>query len=103
MELHYQVYFVTMLIIHVIYGLVFLGIVLSVPSYIYALNMFVQILLCLFLMFRYRPFRNNYTFKRADANLIFGASTLLLFNIVSLPILYSFITSAKSNFKKQTA
>ncbi len=100
MELYYQVFFTTMLIIHVINGLVFLGIVPTVPYYIYALNICAQISLCLFLMFRYRPFRESYKFKRLDAKLIFGASTLLLFNIVSLPILYSFIaSSAESTLK----
>lgn len=89
MQIHYGFYFFSLITIHVIYGLVFLGVFKTVPQYVYVWNMAVQLFLCLFLMYRYHPFQNDYTFKRIDAKLIFGSSLLLLINIVSLPVLYS--------------
>ncbi len=79
--------------IHVFYALVFLGFLSAVPNYVYYLNIIVQILLCLFLMFRYHPFRTHNKLGQFDAKLIFGASSLLLFNIISLPVLYSYVLS----------
>ena len=92
-KLHYGIYFFSLITIHLIYGLVFLGVFSTVPKYVYTWNMLVQMLLCLFLMVRYHPFRNEYKFKPIDAKLIFGASLLLFVNIISLPLLYSHVYS----------
>lgn len=89
MQIHYGFYFFSLITIHVIYGLVFLGVFSTVPQYVYVWNMAVQLFLCLFLMYRYHPFQNDYKFKQLDAKLIFGSSMLLLINIISLPVLYS--------------
>ncbi len=78
--------------IHIMYALVFLGVFSSVPQYVFVWHLVVQLCLCLFLMFRYHPFRHAYSFKPTDASLIFGAAMLLFVNIVvSIPILYSYI------------
>jgi hypothetical protein len=89
MQIHYRFYFFSLITIHLIYGLVFLGVFSKVPQYVYIWNMAVQIFLCLFLMYRYYPFQKEYKFKPMDAKLIFGSSLLLLINIISLPVLYS--------------
>jgi predicted membrane protein len=92
MKLPYQFYFFSLITIHVIYAMVFLGIFSTVPEYIYMWNLVVQIGLCLFLMFRYHPFRTH-VFEPYDAKLIFGSAMLLLANVISLPLLYSYIVS----------
>ena len=92
MKFHYQVYFFSLAAINIIYTLVFLGVFSSVPKYVFVWHLAVQLILCLFLMFRYHPFRKTYKFKPNDASLIFGAAMLLFVNIVvSVPILYSYI------------
>lgn len=91
MEIPYKIYFFSLISIHVIYGFVFLGVFSSVPQYVYLWNMLVQIGLCLFLMFRYHPFKNKHEFSQYDSKLIFGSSMLLLINIVSLPVLYTYV------------
>ena len=92
MKFHYQLYFISLVVIHFIYALVFLGVLSSVPKYVFGWHIAVQLCLCLFLMFRYHPFRDKYKFKPNDASLIFGAAGLLFVNIVvSVPILYSYI------------
>lgn len=90
MELHYELYFLLLLLIHGIYILVYLGILSSIPKYISYLHISVQLFLCLFLMFWYHPFRKTYNFKPVDAKLIFGAALLLLVNLLSAvpPIIY---------------
>lgn len=86
----YTIYFLSLFSIHVIYALVYIGVISTVPKYVYYWNTIVQIGLCLFLMYRYHPFRTH-QFKPLDGKMIFGAATLLLFNIVSFPFVYSYL------------
>ncbi len=90
MKFHYGVYFFSLIVIHVMYALVFLGVLTTIPHFVYVWNMIVQLFLCFFLMYRYHPFRASYNFRPIDARLIFGSAVLLLFNIISLPVLYAF-------------
>ena len=93
MKFHYHFYFLSLVFIYIIYALAFLGIFSSVSEYVIIWHLAVQIFLCLFLMFRYHPFRNTYKFKPIDARLIFGAAMLLFVNIVlSIPLFYSYIS-----------
>ena len=87
MKFSHKIYFISFAIIYLVYGLTFFGILSSLPEYIYAWTFIVQIGLCLFLMFRYHPFRTSYKFDLYDANLIFGASFLLLINVITIPVI----------------
>ena len=91
MKFHYGFYFFSLVVIHAIYALVFLGIFSAIPKFVYVWNIMVQLFLCFFLMYRYNPFRTSFNFKPIDARLIFGSAVLLLLNIISLPVLYSFV------------
>ena len=84
-----KLYFGSLFAIYVIYGLVFFGILSTVPHYVYIWNGFVQLGLCLFLMYRFHPFRKQYTMSIYDVKMIFGASTLLLLNTITLPVALS--------------
>lgn len=90
MKLPLKLYFISLTILHIIYAFVFLGILSAVPKYVYLWNILVQTFLCVFLMYRYHPFRGEYKFQKIDASLIFGAAMLLLFNIISLPVFNSY-------------
>ena len=98
--LPYYIYMFSLFVIHFIYALVFLGVFSAIPKYVYYWNILVQIGLCLFLMYRYHPFRTH-QFEPLDGKLIFGAAMLLLFNIVSLPLLYSYVGSISQNIQKK--
>jgi hypothetical protein len=95
--LPYYLYFFSLCVIHFMYALVFLGVFSAVPDYVYYWNILVQVGLCLFLMYRFHPFRTQKRFYPTDDKMIFGAATLLLFNIISLPLLYSYIGSIVSS------
>ena len=89
MNNHYphRLYFVSMSLVYLIYALVFIGLLSTVPEYIYTFIFFIQLALCLFLMFFYNPFRSHYTLDKYDAQLIFGASFLLFINLISVTTL----------------
>jgi len=94
-QIPYQIYFVSLLLVHIVYVAVYLGILSSTPEYINWLNKFVQVGLFVFLMYRYHPFQQEYTFHPLDAQLIFGSAFLLFCNIVSISLIYSFFPLEK--------
>ena len=97
MKIHYQAYFGSLAAIYITYALVILGVFHAVPKYVLGWHLFVQLCLCIFLMFRYHPFRQKYAFKPNDARLIFGAAMLLFVNIVvSVPAFYAYIHFVES-------
>ena len=62
-----------------------------------------QLGLCLFLMFRFHPFRKQYTMSIYDVKMIFGASTLLLLNTITLPVALSKILNKIQSNTRQIA
>lgn len=92
MRIPYRLYFFSLICIHFVYGMVFLGILSTVPKYVYLWNIAVQVGLCCFLMYRYHPFRTSYDFEPIDAKLVFGSALLLLVNVISLPLLFRTIS-----------
>ena len=98
-----KLYFGSLFAIYVIYGLVFFGILSTVPHYVYIWNGFVQLGLCLFLMYRFHPFRKQYSMTIYDVKMIFGASTLLLLNTITLPVALSEILNKIQSNSQQIA
>ena len=74
-------YVFSLFIIHIVYIAVFLGIFVTIPEYIRILNIFVQVFLCLILMIRFHPFRENPTLQSGDSMFIFGAGFFLFTNV----------------------
>jgi len=79
-------YFVSIILVNIIYIAVFLGIFINVPSYIRSLHFFIQTLLCIVLMIRFHPFKENNQLKPNDTMFIFGAATFLFTNVVLVEI-----------------
>jgi intracellular septation protein A len=75
-------YFWSIIIIDVIYIAVFLGIFVNIPVYIRSLSFIIQSLLCVILMIRFHPFKENNQLKPNDTMFIFGAATFLFTNVV---------------------
>jgi hypothetical protein len=76
------IYSGSLLIIHLVYIAVFLGIFVTIPEYIRLLNIFIQVFLCLILMIRFHPFRENHKLQPGDSMFIFGAAFILFTNVV---------------------
>lgn len=91
MDFHYKVYFFSLICIHLVHALVFVGLLSTVPEYIEVWTIFVQLFICLFLMIRFHPFRKKYNFSQIDAKIIFGCAMLLFINIFTLPEPYSHV------------
>lgn len=68
-------------IIHVSYLLILfsaLGWSQSAPKYLENLDYYVRVYICLFLMWRFHPFRKYYTFTELDRKIAFSAGAFIL-------------------------
>jgi hypothetical protein len=67
--------------IFVVYSLIFLslfGLSQSAEKYLQTLDYYVRIYVCLFLMWRFNPFRSYYEFTNLDRKIAFSAGLLIL-------------------------
>jgi len=73
-------YIYSIIAVDIIYVIVFIGIINLNGEYLTEFNIFIQLFVCLFLIFRFNPFRKP-EFRPHDAHVIFGSATFLLLNL----------------------
>ena len=88
-------YIISLVLIHVLYFLAFFGIVYINPEYTRQLTMFMETIICVFLMIRFNPFREP-KISSFDLKIIFSAAILLLTNIGIVDVLLVYIKKIKS-------
>jgi hypothetical protein len=76
---HY--FFYLILLLHVVYIFIFIGISAFNSIYLNMLDIFIQSFVCLFLLFRFHPFRKH-KLREYDADIIFSSALFLLFNMI---------------------
>lgn len=74
------IYKIVMAIIHIVYILLFLGIVSINFKYLRFFSIVIQIMVCIFLIVRFHPFREHYYIKN-DATILFGSAIFMLENL----------------------
>jgi hypothetical protein len=75
----------------------FLGLSQSAEQYLQSLDYYVRIYICLFLIWRFNPFRSNYEFTDLDRKIAFSGGLLIL----TTSALNNYLTDIK-NVIKQT-
>jgi len=76
---HY--YFHMIILMHVVYICVFVGIISFNSLFLKTFNIAIQTFVCVFLLFRFHPFRHH-KLGTNDSKIIFGAAGFLLFNMI---------------------
>jgi hypothetical protein len=76
------VYFTAVGVLYLLYIITFLGFYNVNPIYIKYLSIFVRILICFFLIYRFNPFRTA-VLHQMDTKLIFAAAMLLIIDMLS--------------------
>lgn len=67
------------------YGLMFIGIVYINPEYLYMFKTLMQVLVCIFLIYRFHPYRTH-VLQKYDAKIIFSSAMFLLVNISAVAV-----------------
>jgi hypothetical protein len=98
---HY--YFHMIVLMHVIYIFVFIGIIAINSIFLKTFNILIQSFVCVFLMFRFHPFRKH-RLREYDANIIFGSAGFLLFNMIFVEFfsVYKFPNSSQTQSNNTT-
>lgn len=96
---HY--YFHMLVLLHVVYIFVFIGIIASNSIYLNGLNIFIQLFICIFLLFRFHPFRKH-KLREYDADIIFSSALFLLFNMILVELFKMYKYEKTSHVKTDT-
>ncbi len=75
-----HLYKITMTLIHIVYIFLFFGILTVDFKYLRFFSTTIQILVCIFLIIRFHPFREHY-YEKSDATLLFGSAIFMLQNL----------------------
>ena len=88
----YKLYIFNALVtlIYVAYLAVFFGIMAIDEKYIRNFSTLVQLGVCLFLIYRFFPYRSVYVLTQFDISIIFYCATLLFINVVATEVYVSF-------------
>lgn len=85
-------YFVTIIVIfHVLYFAVIFGIISFNMAYLNTFNIFIHIMVCMFLIFRFNPLREKNHLKPHDSEIIFSSSLFLLLNLGVLEFIKKYL------------
>jgi hypothetical protein len=88
----------TLFIWHLLYFLIFFGLVYIDPSYVYNLSVLIQLFICGFLLIRFHPFR-EYEISRFDGMVIFTSTTFLLTNLLTTELLAPYLPAIENYLK----
>tara|TARA_B110000285_G_scaffold55181_1_gene62818 strand:- start:1418 stop:1795 length:378 start_codon:yes stop_codon:yes gene_type:complete len=78
-------------ILLIAYGLIFMGVIYINSEYLYMFKTMMQVLVCIFLIYRFHPYRNH-VLQKYDANIIFSSAIFLLVNISAVAVANQIIT-----------
>jgi len=88
----YKLYVFTTLVIliHIAYLAVFFGIIALDEKYIRNFSTLIQLGVCMFLIYRFFPYRSVYVLTQLDISIIFYCATFLLLNVVATEVYVAF-------------
>lgn len=89
-ETHARFFSATVLFLHILYLTLFFGVVALNETYVHNFSTVIQFGVCLFLIYRFFPYKTRYVLTRLDVSVIFYCATFLLLNVVSIELYSAF-------------
>lgn len=78
-------------ILLIAYGLIFMGVIYINSEYLYMFKTMMQVIVCVFLIYRFHPYRNH-VLQKYDAQIIFSSAMFLLVNISAVAVANEILT-----------
>lgn len=78
-----------------------LGLSTTAPKYLESLDYYVRVYICLFLIWRFNPFRTHYAFTHLDRKIAFSAGMFILTTTVLNQYLSNIKQKITSNIKEK--
>ena len=82
---------IIIIIIYLAYITIFFGIVVIDEKYIRKFSILFQLVICIFLIWRFSPFKQVHVLTKIDTAIIFYCATFLLMNVVAIEVYVSFL------------
>jgi len=79
-----------------LYAVSIIGLSTKAPKYIETLDGYIKIYICLFLIYRFNPFRSSIEFTELDRKIVFSAGIFLLTTTTINKIAVSYFDDIKS-------
>ena len=77
-----SIYWGLMIILYLCYFLIFFGLYTVKPEFIQIISLLFHLFICLFLLWRFHPFRTEYKLQPYDGTIIFGCAFILFINTI---------------------
>jgi hypothetical protein len=96
----YNIFWISIISIHILYIFTFLGIIFLNKNYIRSFSILVQTIICILLLLRFNPF-TTHEVTQFDKSMIFSSASFLAFNLLFTEIYTNYIekSSLYSAFK----
>ena len=77
-NLQHGAFTIFIVIIYFLYAVSIIGLSTTAPKYIETLDSYIKIYICLFLIYRFNPFRSRIEFTELDRKIVFSAGLFIL-------------------------
>ena len=88
-----------LLIFHILYFLVLIGVVSLNIEYINFFYNTINVFLCLFLIIRFNPLRKKHELRANDPKMVFSISLFIILNMIIIELIKVFYPSKYDNIK----
>jgi hypothetical protein len=88
---------------YVLFFVSLIGLWKNAPKYIQHLDGYVKVYICLFLIYRFNPFRSKISFTELDRKIVFSAALFLLTTTAVSNIALKYFSDFKTNIAASTS
>lgn len=86
---------------YILYAISIIGLSRNAPKYIETLDSYVKIYVCLFLIYRFNPFRKTIEFTELDRKIAFSAGLFILTTTTINKIILTYFTDIKTKIQNK--
>jgi hypothetical protein len=99
-DLQYKGFTLFIVSMYILYAFSIIGLSRKAPEYIQTLDSYVKIYICLFLIYRFNPFRSKINFTELDRRIVFSAGLFILATTAINKIVISYLDIIKKKIMK---
>ena len=96
-KLQEKLFYVSVILSYLLYGLTLFGLYKKAPKYLYTLNMAMRIYVSLFLIIRFNPYVKN-SFTEFDRKIAYTSGIFLLLTTTATDIVMNYVKKIDFNF-----
>jgi len=100
-NLQHGAFTIFIIIIYVLYAVSIIGLSTTAPKYIETFDGYIKIYICLFLIYRFNPFRSSIEFTELDRKIVFSAGLFILTTTTINKIVLTYLDNIRHTIKEK--